>query len=113
MRILVVGAGRTGAAVIQQLRKNESLTIITTDARENPYALANKIIDSIDYHEALTPFNLDYLVNEIQPDLVLLTRGAEDLGLGTAMGLDLFSDSLKEELAAIATVPVIQVTQIT
>ncbi len=107
MRILVVGAGRTGAEVLIQLKKNPSLTVMTADPREEPYAVRKGIIAAVDFQEALTPLNLDYLLRQAQPDLVLLTRGVEDLALGSALGIDLLSDSLKDELAAIADVPMI------
>lgn len=111
MRILVVGAGRTGAEVIRQLQKNPDLTILTTDPRENPFAVEQGVIDKVDFEEAVTPFNLEYVVSRSEAGLVLLTRGAADLGLGRSMGMDILSDSLKDELAAIASVPVIQVAQ--
>lgn len=111
MRILVVGAGRTGAEVLRQLFKNPDITVITTDPREKPYAVEKGIISKVDYREAVTPLNLDHVLRLTKADMVFLTRGAADLGLGSSLGMDLFSDSLKDELAAIADVPVILVAQ--
>ena len=48
MRILVVGAGRVGAQVILQLQKNQSITILSCDPREEPYALQKGIVSKID-----------------------------------------------------------------
>lgn len=109
MRILVIGAGATGAAVIKQLRKNPELTVVTADPRPNPAAVAQGVIENVDIREPLTPFNLDAILAQAQPDLVLLTRAPEDLGLGDAPGMDLFSESLGEELEAISTAPLIRV----
>lgn len=45
------------------------------------------------------------------PELVLLTRATEDLGLGMAPGMDLLAGALQEELAVISTVPVVEVSR--
>ena len=111
MRILVVGAGRTGAEVLRQLQKNESLTVLTVDAHERPYAVEAGIIPGVDYLESLTPLTLDYVVGRAQPDLVLLTRAPRDLGLGSALGMDMLADALQDELATISEVPMILVAQ--
>lgn len=111
MRILVIGAGATGTAVIKQLRKNPELTIITADPRPNPEAVRQGVITNVDIREPLTPFNLDAILEQAQPDLVLLTRAPEDLGLGDAPGMDLFSESLGIELEAISSVPLIRVAR--
>lgn len=110
-RILVVGAGRTGAKVLRQLQKNPDLTVITLDPRPRPYALEQGLIEQVDVVEALTPLTLDHIVNQVEPDLILLTTTTEDLGLGTASGLDILADALREELASVATVPLIQVSR--
>ena len=111
MRILVVGAGRNGAQVLRQLQKNPGLTVITVDPRARPYAVERGIIPSIDFQESLTPLTLDYLLKKTEPDLVLLTRGPGDLGVGSAPGLDLLSESLQDELLTISDVPMIVVAQ--
>jgi hypothetical protein len=111
MRILVIGAGRTGACVLRQLQKNPALTVLTADAHERPYAVAQGIIPAVDYRESLTPFTLDHVLAQAQPDLVLLTRAPNDLGLGAAPGMDLFADSLRHELMAISEVPMIEVAR--
>jgi hypothetical protein len=109
MRILVIGAGHTGANVVRQLKKNPAMTILVADAQDRPFAVEQGIIDGVDYSETTTPFTLDKLLDEAQPDLVLLTRAPDDLGLGAAPGLDLFADSLRDELAAMSKVPMIVV----
>ena len=110
-RVLVVGAGRTGAKVLRQLQKNPRLSVITLDPRPNPFALEQGLIEQVDIVEALTPLTLEHIIAQAMPDLILLTTTTEDLGLGTAAGLDILADALREELAAVATVPLIQVSR--
>jgi nucleoside-diphosphate-sugar epimerase len=109
VRILVIGAGRVGARVLRQLQKNPNLTVITCDPRDDAYAVQQGIIPDVDLREPFTPLNLDHIINQVQPDLVLLTRATEDLGLGTAPGMDMLSSALQEELAVISEVPMIEV----
>jgi len=111
MRILVIGAGRTGAQVLRQLQKNPALTVIVADPRDRPYAVEQGVVSGVDYHESLTPLTLDYLLQKAEPDLVLLTRAPADLGVGSALGLDMLADSLQDELATISDVPIIVVSQ--
>lgn len=110
MRVLVVGAGRTGVQVLRQLQKNPNITVLTLDPRDEPEAIREGVITAVDFKETLTPLTLEYVLQQAQPDLVLLTMATEDMGLGRAPGLDLLTGALREELAAIADVPVIEVT---
>ena len=71
MRILVIGAGHTGAQVLHQLQKNPALTVMVADPHDRPYAVEQGIIASIDYRESLTPLTLEYLLEKSKPDLVL------------------------------------------
>jgi nucleoside-diphosphate-sugar epimerase len=112
MRILVVGAGQLGARVLEQLKKNPRLTVLTLDPRENPYALEQGIIAAVDFRESLTPLNLKYILERAQPDLILLARATEDLGLGNVSGMDVLAESLGQELAAICEIPMIKVARI-
>ncbi len=109
MRILVVGAGRVGARVLRQLQKNPRLTVVTVDPNERPYAVQEGVIEKVDIRESLTPLTLEYVFERAEPDLMILTRTSEDLGLGLAPGADILADALQEELAAISEVPVIEV----
>lgn len=111
MRILVVGAGRTGARVLRQLQKNSNLTLMTLDPVDRPYAVKQGIIAAVDIQEALTPLTLDYVVAQAQPDLILLTADTEDLGLGMVPGMNMLAEALRDELAAIAEVPVVEVSR--
>ncbi len=109
MRVLVIGAGRTGARVIRQLRKNPAITIITADPRPHLFAVEEGIIEKVDICEALTPLTLDHVIQEARPDLILIAMPPEDMGLGTASGIDMLAHAMQDEIAAIADVPVIAV----
>ena len=111
MRILLVGAGHAGARVLRQLQKNPDLVVVTLDPADRPYAVKQGIITAVDIQEVLTPLTLDYVLAQAQPDLILLTVETEDLGLGMVPGMDMLSEALKDELAAIAEVPVIEVSR--
>jgi hypothetical protein len=113
MRILVVGAGQVGAHVLHQLQKNPSLTIITCDPRQEPFAVQEGIISSVDIQESLTPLNLEYVLEQAKPELVLLTRTSADFGLGKVPGMDIMVNSLKTELASISKIPLIEVARVT
>ena len=111
MRVLVVGAGRVGTKVIRQLQKNSNLKVLTADPHDKPYAVQQGVITAVDIQEALTPFTLSYILEKTTPDLVLLTRSTEDLGLGKAPGMDVLVNSLRKELAALSHVPMIEVAR--
>ncbi len=112
MRILVVGAGRVGARVLEQLQKNPGITVITLDPNENPYAVQEGVIESVDIRETLTPLTIEMVMEQSQADLVLMTTASEDLGLGRVTGVDVLVKALREEIAALCEVPVIQVARI-
>ncbi|BCR06243.1 hypothetical protein DESUT3_33120 [Desulfuromonas versatilis] len=111
MRVLIIGAGRTGAKVIQQLQKNPDIVILTADPRKELFAVEQGIIEKVDIREALTPLTLAHVLEKTTPDLVLLAMPTEDMGLGRAPGMDILAGALREELAALAKVPVIEVAR--
>lgn len=111
MRVLVCGAGENGVNVIRQLRKNENIEIIVLDPRENPYGLREGIIEKIDIKEALTPLTIDFVIDEIKPELILFTMEAEDLGLGSIAGLEVLSSAMRDEVTSISSIPFIQVAR--
>ena len=111
MKILVIGAGRTGARVLRELQKNPALTLLTADPSERPYAVEEGIISKVDILEALTPLNLDYVCRQAEPDLIILARTSDDLGLGIAPGIDILNESLRDELIAGSAVPMIEVSR--
>ena len=109
MRILVYGCGTIGKAVLRQLKKNPEIHPITVDPREEPEALECGIIDGVDIAEPLTPMNLEEILEQWEPDLILLATTSSDLALGHAPGIEVMLDSLWTELASISDVPVIPV----
>jgi CheY-like chemotaxis protein len=112
MRVLVIGAGRTGAKVLKQLKKNPAVEIITADPRQEHYAVEEGIIDKVDIHEVLTPLTLETVLEQAHPDLVLLAMSTEDMGLGKSPGIEILADALKEELSALSKVPVVEVARV-
>ena len=94
-----------------QLQKNPNIEIITIDPREQPFAVKQGIISVVDFREALTPQAIEYVLAETQPDLVLVTTSTEDMELGKAPGVDILVEALRQEIAAIANVPVIGVAR--
>ena len=111
MTVLVVGVGKNGAEVLRQLSKNPDLRIVTLDPRDEPYAVAEGILEGVDFKEPLTPLSIDAIIKVARPDLVLLTTSPQDMGLGEAAGIDVLSAALDDELATIADVPVIKVAR--
>ncbi len=113
MTVLVVGAGNTGAQVLRQLSKNPKVKILTLDPRENPYAVEQGFIENVDFKEALTPRNLDQVLSQAKPDIILIASIGEDMGFGSAAGASMFRDALRDEIATISDVPVIEVARST
>jgi ketopantoate reductase len=109
MRILVVGAGVTGAEVLRQLSKNPRLTILTLDPRVEPHAVKQGLVAAVDFKEALTPLTLDHVLAQAKPDLILLATSSADLGLGTTAGVDILASAMRYELTRISDVPVVEV----
>ena len=109
MRVLVVGAGRVGARVLRQLRKNPELTVVTVDPREEPFAVTEGVIPFVDYDAELTPMELEPVIEAVNPDLVLVTTSGEDIGRSGVPGLEVLVEALWGELEATAKVPVIAV----
>ena len=109
--ILVIGAGKAGAKVLLQLKKNPKLDVTTIDSRETPIAVEEGIIDSIDYIAELTPIELKPLIERIAPDIVLLTTSREDISKSNVPGLEILVDTLRQELEFAAEVPIIAVNR--
>lgn len=109
MRVLVVGAGRAGAHVLKQLRKNSELTVLTVDPREEPFAVKEGVIPYVDYKAELTPSGLEPIIEAVGPDLVFVTTSAEDIGRSGIPGLEILVEALRGELEATAKVPIIAV----
>lgn len=109
MRVLVIGAGPTGAKVIQQLKKNPAIEVVTADPRAELFAVTQGIIEKVDIVESITPLTIEAILQQARPDMVLITTQPEDMGLGKTPGVDVLAEALHEEIAALSPVPVIQV----
>lgn len=109
MRILVVGAGATGATVIRQLQKNPSIEVLVADARESPPAVRRGVIDRVDFVETLTPLNMEHLLRRASPDLVLMAVEVNDLLDARIPGADILARSLGEQLSMDSKWPVVSV----
>lgn len=111
MRVLVVGAGRTGAHVIRQLHKNPDIEIVTADPRPDSYAVEQGLIKAVDIPEGFTPLTVDFVLEKAQPDLILLALATEDLGLGSAPGIEVLAEALRKEVASGSDIPMIEVAR--
>jgi FlaA1/EpsC-like NDP-sugar epimerase len=109
MKVLVIGAGRLGAQVISQLKKNERITVITADIHDRPEAVKKGIIDKIDLKVHITPLNAAEIVEKVKPDLVLLARTVDDWEEGDVpMGTE-FVMGMERELTRMG-VPVLPIS---
>ena len=111
MRVLVIGAGPTGARVIEQLQKNRAIVVITADPGEEPFAVAQGVIEKVDIVGSITPLTIEAILREARPDIVLITTQPEDMGLGKTPGVDMLTEALHEEIAALCPVPIIEVAR--
>ncbi len=109
MRILVVGAGSTGTGVIRQLKKNPSLEVVVADAREDPPAVREGVIESVDFNETLTPLNMEHLLLRAHADLVLIAASPKDFMDSRVPGAHVLASSLFEELASSSKWPLVRV----
>ncbi len=111
MKVLVVGAGRIGSKVIKQLKKRTNIKFYTVDPRENPQALEQGIIEKIDFSVDLIPGEIIKIINELRPDLVLVTTSWEDISKTGAQGMDVLVESLNNELESGSEYPIISVSR--
>ena len=109
--ILVIGAGKVGAKVLLQLKKNPKIEVKTLDSRETPFAVVEGIIDSVDYIAELIPIELKPLIESIAPSIVLVTTSREDISRSNVPGLEILVDSLRQELELTVDVPIIAVNR--
>ena len=109
--ILVIGAGKVGAKVLLQLKKNPKIEVKTVDSREIPFAVEEGIIESVDYIAEITAIELKPLIESIAPDIVLVTTSREDISRSNVPGLEILVDSLRQELELTVDVPIIAVNR--
>ena len=111
MKILVVGAGVIGAKVIKQLRRNPSIEIRVVDSRKVPYSVEEGIIETVDYQVELRPVELEQVINEVKPDIVLVTTSPQDISKSSIPGLEILVEALRIELESASKVPIIAVSR--
>jgi hypothetical protein len=111
MRVLVIGAGQTGAQVIRQLRKDPQIEIFTADPRPEPKAVRDGLVEKVDITGVISPLTLEDVLERTGAQLVFMAMAAEEMALGTAPGVDILADALLDELASISEVPMIQVAR--
>lgn len=107
MRIWLIGADVAGSAALRQLRKNPAAEVIVSDSTDKPRAVADKVIERVDYVESVTPMNVNVLARRVRPDLILVDGGAMQRALGTLAGGVTFAESLQSEMAAASEYPVL------
>ncbi len=93
------------------MKKNPRLTVLTVDPRKRPYAVEQGVIESVGFHSELGPGALEMVIRQVKPDLVLVTTSGEDIGRTGVPGLELLVESLRGELEATASVPIIAVAR--
>ena len=69
------------------------------------------MIESVDFHNELSSRDLEWVLLQVRPDLVLVTTSGEDIGRPGVPGLELLVESLRGELEAAANVPIIAVAR--
>jgi saccharopine dehydrogenase-like NADP-dependent oxidoreductase len=111
LKILVVGAGRIGSKVIKQLKKSTKIRFYTIDPRENPQALEQEIVEKIDFSVDLIPGEIIKIINDLRPDLVLVTTSKEDISKTGVQGIDILVESLNNELESASEYPIISVSR--
>ena len=105
MRIWMIGADRGAIEALQQLEKNEEITVIISARTERPLAMSQGFIDHVDYVEFVTPANVNTLARRIRPDLILIDASADGRSYGRLSGGMVFSESMVGEIAATCDYP--------
>lgn len=105
---MVIGAGKLGAQVLRQLRKNPDLEVVVADPHDRPLAVAEGLVEKVDLKTHVTALNFQEVVDAVNPDLVLLARTTEDWEkVDTPMGPQ-YVLGMERELtkSAVAVLPV-------
>lgn len=102
MRIWLVGTGLAGAEVLRQLRKNDALEIVVSNARARPVDEGSGRVDET---EMVTPVNVNTLARRIRPDLILLDSSADERNLSRVMGGPALTRAILQEIAAESDYP--------
>lgn len=104
MRIWLVGTGQAGTEVLRQLRKNEALEVVVSNAGARSRAVEEGSV-RVEETDMVTPVNVNTLARRIRPDLILLDSSADERNLGRVMGGPALTRAILEEIAAESDYP--------
>lgn len=107
MRIWLIGAGRLGTTILQQLHKNPDITVVVSDSSSSPQAVQDGVIEKVDLTENVTSVNVNQLARRIRPDLILLSPAVNDRNLSALEGGQALVQALNDEIIARSDYPVI------
>lgn len=105
MRVWLIGADSEAVKALYQLQKDPDIEVFVSARSERPKAVAEGVIDHVDFVEHITPVNVNSLARRIRPDLILIDAGADERSYGRMTGGLVFSDSLMNEVAATSDYP--------
>jgi FlaA1/EpsC-like NDP-sugar epimerase len=105
MRIWLIGADQAGSEALRQLRKNPAVTVVVSDAGDNPKAVGDGVIAKVDMVEKVTPVNINQLARRIRPDLILIDADAANRAMRGVSGGQFFAQALQSEIAAVSEFP--------
>jgi hypothetical protein len=111
MRMWLIGAGKTGCAVLRQLQKNVNLEIIVSDTQERPQAVKEGLIDQIDFVQRVTPININEVAKRIRPDLILIATGSGIHSYAHLAGGVAMADALNYEIATASDYPCLVISR--
>lgn len=105
MRVWVIGGGRIGTAALRQLQKNPEIDLVVSAPSAEPLAVQEGLIEAVDFVENVTSVNINELARRIRPDLILLSPGANERGLGSMEGGQALADALTYEIVSNSRYP--------
>jgi hypothetical protein len=105
MRVWLIGADEGGIKALRQLQKGRDVEVFVSARSERPRAVAENVIDRVNYVEHVTSVNINSLARRIRPDLILIDAGADERNYGRMTGGLVFSDALTNEVATVSEYP--------
>ena len=98
MKVLVIGAGHLGCAVIKQLQKVPEIDLVVSDWKKDNEAIKAELIDHIDVPAHITPMNMQEVLEKVGPDIIIIARTPKDWRHeDTTMGVQ-FIDQMEKQL---------------
>ena len=110
MRIWLIGAGRAGTAVLYQLKKNPEIDVTVSDPDEQPHAVRDGIIGSVNLIERVTPINVNQIAQKIRPNLILIATGSAG-SFGNVTGGIALADALNYEITTVSKYPCLVISR--